>query len=52
MKQRVQEQIQAETRGLTHEEEIAYYERSVLNGPLAAWWRSLVERKAKQSARR
>jgi len=40
-KDRVQQEIYEEIRGLTHEEQIAYYSRSAEKGPLAKWWRAM-----------
>jgi hypothetical protein len=37
-KDRAQEEIYQEIRGLTHQEQIEYYERSTRTGPLAHWW--------------
>jgi len=40
-KDRVQREIYEEIRGLTHEEQIAYFNRSAETGPLSAWWKRL-----------
>ena len=40
-KRRVQAEIYEEIKDMTHEEELAYWRRSVEEGPLADWWRSL-----------
>ena len=47
-KDRVQREIYDEIRGLTHEEQIAYYNRSAEKGPMAKWWRAI--RRASPSA--
>jgi len=38
-KDRVQQEIYKEIRGLSPEEQIAYYNRSAEKGPIAKWWR-------------
>ncbi|HUT34681.1 MAG TPA: hypothetical protein VNE39_14425 [Planctomycetota bacterium] len=40
-KDRVQREIYEEIRGLTHEEQIAYFNRSAERGPVAKWWRAI-----------
>jgi|RhiMetdeSRZDD1v2_1073273.scaffolds.fasta_scaffold1710109_2 hypothetical protein len=40
-KRRVQAEIYEETKGMTHEEEIAYFHRRVAEGPFGKWWGSL-----------
>ena len=44
MKRSIQAKIAAEIKGMSHEEELAYYRRSVLFGPMAAFWRSLTSK--------
>ena len=41
MKRKAQADIAKVTRGMTHEEEIAYYERSASTGAMGEFWRSL-----------
>ena len=45
-KRRVQAQIAAETRGMTHAEEIEYYRTAAETGPLAEWWKRAKAAKA------
>jgi len=57
-KERVQEEIYGEIKGLTPQQQIAYYNHSSETGPLATWWKAvrrasprspgLVTRQAKQ----
>lgn len=39
IKRAAQAELLAKTRGMTHAEEIAFYEREAATGPLAAYWR-------------
>jgi len=40
-KEQVQREICEEIQGLTHEEQIAYFNRSTEKGPVARWWRTI-----------
>jgi hypothetical protein len=40
-KEQVQREIYEEIQGLTHEEQIAYFNRSAEKGPMAKWWRTI-----------
>lgn len=44
LKRRAQARIHAEIKGLSHEEEIEYFRRSVDEGPLGEWWKALEKR--------
>lgn len=44
LKRRAQARIHARIRGLSHEEEIEYFRRSVDEGPLGEWWKALEKR--------
>jgi hypothetical protein len=48
-KDRAQEEIYQEIRGLTHREQIEYYDRSTRTGPLAHWWEKVRRASAKRS---
>lgn len=43
-KRKAQSQIYEEIRGLSHEEEIRYFEQQALRGPLGELWRRLTKR--------
>ena len=43
LKRRAQARIHGEIRGMSHEQEIEYFRRSVDEGPLRDWWHSLEE---------
>jgi len=40
-KRRVQTEIREQTKGMTPEEEMAYFHRRVADGPFGKWWGSL-----------
>lgn len=44
-KRRAQEQIAAEVKGKSRDEELDYFRASVVKGPLGRWWRSLEKKK-------
>ena len=39
MKRSIQDRLVAETRGMTHQQELAFYERKAATGSLADFWR-------------
>lgn len=41
MKRAAQAKLAEKTRGMTHAEEIAFYEREAATGPMADYWRSI-----------
>lgn len=43
-KRRAQARIYEKIKGLSHDEEIEYFRRSVDEGPLGEWWKALEER--------
>ncbi|HVC93550.1 MAG TPA: hypothetical protein VND64_07660 [Pirellulales bacterium] len=43
-KRAVQERMYEETRDLTTEQELAYYDNQARNGSLGAWWKAIVQR--------
>lgn len=40
-KRRVQEEIYAETQGLSASQQVEYFRRHAATGPLGLWWQSL-----------
>jgi hypothetical protein len=44
-KRRVQAEIYEDIKGLSPEEEIAYFQREVATGPLGTFWKSLERRR-------
>ena len=43
-KRKVQAEIYEEIKGLSPEQEIEYFRRSVATGPLGEWWKELARR--------
>jgi len=52
MKRAAQREIARETKGMTFEQYCEYLRKNVETGPLAAFWKKLVERDKKAATRR
>lgn len=46
-KRQAQERIYEETKGMSHEEELAYFERNAMSGPFGNLWRQMREKAKK-----
>ncbi len=51
-KEAAQARIAAETRGMTHEEEIAYYHRQAEAGPFSEWYKAARREAERRAAER
>jgi hypothetical protein len=49
LKRRAQERIYRDTKGMTPEQEIAYFDRAVRSGPLAGFWQRVEEAQERRS---
>lgn len=49
-KRQAQERIYEETKGMSHQEEIAYFEHNAMSGPFGNLWRQIRQKAGKDAA--
>jgi hypothetical protein len=50
-KRRAQAEIFEQIRGMTHEQELSYWNEQAENGPLGEWWKRIKESTAQRQSR-